>query len=49
MLPGIVDVQIGTLDDPDAFAPEALIQMADAPAWVETLHTLPKFDRFPPG
>ena len=48
-LPGIVDVQIGTLDDPDAFPPQALIQMADAPAWVETLHTLPKFERFPPG
>jgi len=48
LLPGIVDVQIGTLDDPDAFPPQALIQMADAPVWVETLHTLPKFARFPP-
>lgn len=47
VLPGIVDVQIGTLDDPEAFPPVALIQMADAPAWVATLHELPKFDRFP--
>jgi len=49
VLPGIVDVQIGTLDDPDAFPPQALMQLADAPAWVETLHTLPKYERFPPG
>jgi hypothetical protein len=49
VLPGIVDVQIATLDDPDAFPPEALIQLADEPAWAQTLHTLPKFDRFPPG
>ncbi|MBA4008975.1 MAG: aldehyde-activating protein [Erythrobacter sp.] len=49
VLPGIVDIQLATLDDPEAFPPEALIQMADAPAWVETLHTLPKFERFPGG
>lgn len=49
VLPGIVDVQIATLDDPDAFPPGALIQLADAPAWVASLDTLPKFDRFPPG
>ena len=49
MLPGIVDIQIATLDDPVAFPPEALIQLADARAWVQTLHTLPRFERFPPG
>ena len=49
VLPGIVDIQIATLDDANAVAPQALIQMADAPAWVDTLHTLPKFARFPPG
>ena len=38
---------IATLDDPEAFPPAVLIQMADAPAWVATLHELPKFDRFP--
>lgn len=49
LLPGIVDIQIATLDDPDAFPPEALIQLADAPAWLETLPTLPQFERFPAG
>lgn len=47
--PGIVDIQIATLDEPDAFAPRALIQCADAPAWAATLHQLARFERFPPG
>ena len=49
VLPGIVDVQIATLDDPVAFPPRELIQCADAPAWAATLHELPRFERFPPG
>lgn len=49
VLPGIVDIQIATLDEPGAFPPRELIQCADAPAWAATLHELPRFARFPPG
>ncbi len=46
-LPGIVDVQLATLDDPDAFAPQAHIQVAERIGWMAEAHRLPKFDRFP--
>ena len=46
-LPGIVDVQSGTLDDPDAIPPGAHIQYAEHLAWTETLDQLPKYERFP--
>ena len=47
MLPGIVDIQSATLDNPEDFAPQAHIQMADALPWEEGLATLHKFERFP--
>ena len=47
MLPGIVDIQSVTLDDPDAFVPQAHIQVADRLAWEDGLAELPKFERFP--
>lgn len=46
-LPGIVDVQTVTLDAPDAFAPQAQIQLAERRAWMAEAHSLPGFDRFP--
>jgi hypothetical protein len=46
-LPGIVDIQTATLDDPDAYPPQAHVQWADAPAWAGTVGDLPKFERFP--
>lgn len=46
-LPGLVDIQSATLDDPAAFTPQAQIQVADRIAWMETAHTLPEFTRFP--
>jgi hypothetical protein len=46
-LPGIVDVQSATLDDPDAVPPGAQIQWAEHLRWTETLDQLPKFERFP--
>ena len=49
MLPGIVDIQSVTLDDPGAFAPQAHIQVADSLAWEAGLAGLPKFERFPGG
>ena len=47
VLPGIVDIQSVTLDDPDNESPQAQIQTAERRAWVEKLDELPKFERFP--
>jgi hypothetical protein len=47
MFPGQVDVQMGTLDQVDALAPQASIQAAEAPAWMEGLADLPRFERYP--
>ena len=48
MLPGIIDVQSGTYDDPDAVPVMAHIQVAERVGWMETAHELPVFDRYPP-
>lgn len=47
IFPGKIDIPTGTFDDPDALAPSACIQLADAPAWIATVAELPKFDRYP--
>ena len=47
MLPGITDVQSGTLDDPDSLPPTAHIQVADRIDWMKDVHALPEFARFP--
>lgn len=46
-LPGLVDIQLATFDDPDAFAPQAHIQVAERIGWMEEAHRLPMFERFP--
>jgi hypothetical protein len=46
-LPGIVDVQSATMDDPDALKPEAHIQTAERIGWMASIHELPEFERFP--
>jgi hypothetical protein len=46
-LPGIVDIQSATLDDPEALPPGAHIQTAERLSWMETAHSLPAFERFP--
>lgn len=46
-LPGIVDIQSATLDDPEALPPGAHIQTAERLGWMETAHSLPAFERFP--
>ncbi len=46
-LPGIVDVQSATLDDPAALPPTAHIQVAERIGWMATVHDLPTFSRFP--
>ena len=45
-LPGIVDIQSATLDDPEALPPGAHIQTAERLGWMETAHSLPAFERF---
>ena len=47
VFPGKIDVQTATFDDPDAVPPQALIQVADAPAWFKEVMTLPQFARYP--
>lgn len=47
MLPDIIDIQSGTLDDPEALPAGAHIQIAERISWVADMHTLPAFERFP--
>ena len=47
VLPGIVDIQSVTLDEPDAIPPQAQIQLAERRGYMAALDTLPGFDRFP--
>ena len=48
MLPGVIDVQSATYDEPQAVPPQAHIQVAERIAWMEKVHELPAFDRYPP-
>lgn len=48
VLPGILDIQSGTYDDPDATPARAHIQVAERISWMERAHELPTFDRYPP-
>lgn len=47
VLPGIVDVQTATLDDPEALSPQVQIQTAERLDWMQHVHALPEFERFP--
>ncbi len=49
MLPGIVDINSVTLDEPDANAPGAQIQVADRREWMARLGEMPEFERYPGG
>lgn len=46
-LPGIVDIQSATLDNPDALPPGVHIQVAERLGWMADAHSLPTFDRYP--
>lgn len=48
-LPGLVDVQAVTLDDPSAFPPSFQVQTAEQPAWTPSLHALEAHERFKSG
>jgi hypothetical protein len=48
MLPGIIDIQSATWDDPDALSPQVHVQVAERIGWMEHAHELPTFERYPP-
>lgn len=47
ILPGIVDIQSATLDEPDALPPTKQIQIAERLHWMKHIRELPEFERFP--
>ena len=49
VLPGLVDVQMASLDNAAATAPQAQIQVAERLPWMEGLDALPAFERYPEG
>ena len=46
-LPGLVDIQAGTLDDPEAMPPALHIQTAERLNYMTRLDDLPAFERYP--
>ena len=47
VLPGIIDIQSATYDDPDAVPAQVHIQVAERIRWMERAHELPMFERYP--
>ena len=47
ILPGIVDIQAATLDDPNSLPPAIQIQTAERLDWVSHMNELPEYERFP--
>ena len=47
VFPGMIDVQTGTLDNPDELPPAVQVQGAERLAWVERLNDILAFDRYP--
>lgn len=48
ILPGVIDVQSATLDNPDAIAaPAAQVQVAERIGWLQAAHESPAFARYP--
>lgn len=48
MLPGIVDVQSATYDNPEAIPARMQIQVAERIGWMAGIDTLPQHLRYPP-
>jgi hypothetical protein len=46
-LPGLIDIQSATYDNPNAVPAQAHIQVAERIGWMERAHELPTFERFP--
>lgn len=47
-LPGLIDIQSGTYDQPEAIPARVHIQVAERIQWMGTAHELPEFERYPP-
>lgn len=45
--PDMIDIQTATLDDQSLFPPVIHVQYVEAAPWMEKIHDLPKFDRYP--
>lgn len=48
ILPGIIDIQSGTLDEPNSLPARCHIQTAERISWMTGIQILPEFDRYPP-
>jgi hypothetical protein len=48
ILPGVIDIQSATLDDPDALPSPIQIQIAERIGWMEKAHELVMFERYSP-
>lgn len=46
-LPGLIDIQSGTLDDPAAQPPGAQIMVKERLPWTKDMVTLPEFQSYP--
>ena len=47
MLPGLVDIQSSTLDQPEALPPTVQVQTAERLGWMKHILELPEFERYP--
>lgn len=47
MLPGLVDIPSGTLDDPADNPPALHVQVAERLPWMDSIADLPTFSRYP--
>ena len=47
VLPGMVDIQSSTLNNPDLLPPTKQIQTAERLTWVKHMYELPEFERYP--
>ncbi len=47
VLPGLVDIQTCTLDDPEMLEPTLHVQAAEQLRWTRAIESQPKFDRYP--
>lgn len=47
-LPELIDIPIGSLDDPNALCPQLQYWYSEHLAWMDEAHALPQFAEFPP-
>ena len=48
VLPGLIDIQSATCDDPAAIPARVHIQTAERIPWMAQAHELPAYERYPP-